>query len=164
MSIAPDDINVDTHQKTNISADSAASIKHKGSKKPNDFPIKSIQQQSREGVAKEKPNSLSHVQTSLLRKHTGTNSRAIEETKLTEKDTYENKNKEHAGDVANIPDAQSESKMEMDQILKQSNGDPEGDDNTYYNTIGKRVPVSQLADYVNAKSFGDIENEFEVSE
>ena len=163
MSRTPDDINVDTHQTTNNPADSAISIKHKDSKKFNDVPIKSIQQQSSEGVYKEKPDSLSHVQKSLFGKHNDTKARAIGETKLTESDTYENKNKEHTGDVANIPDDQSESQMEMDQILNQSNGDPEEDDNTYYNTIGKRVPISKLADYVNAKSYEDIENEFEVS-
>ena len=163
MSRTPDDINVDTHQTTNNPADSAISIKHKGSKKPTDVPIKSIQQQSSEGVSKENPDSLTQVQRPLLGKHTDTNARAFGETKLTESDTYENKNKEHTGDVANIPDGQSESQTENDQILNQSNGDPEEDDNTYYNTIGKRVTISKLADYVNAKSYEDIENEFEVS-
>ena len=163
MSTAPDDINVDTHQTTDNSADSAASVKHKGSKKPNDVQIKTIQQQSSEWVSKENPISLKQIQKTPLGKHTDKNGRAVQETKLIGSDPYENKNIEQAGDVVHIPDDQGESQTEIDKMVNQSNGDPEEDDNTYYNTIGKRVPDSQLADYVNAKSFDDIENEFEVS-
>ena len=41
--------------------------------------------------------------------------------------------------------------------------DVDEDGDTYYNTIGKRVQVPELADYVNSKDYESIVNEFEVS-
>ena len=168
MSRAPDDINIDTHQTTNNPADSAASVKHKGSKKPSSVPIKPIQKSSSGGVSGEIADSQTHIHNPVAEKLINTNDAAIEQlTKMQSVDPVGDSSvDENTGITGDeTQDDLDQSQMEMDLNVNHPGGDldEDEDDNTYYNTIGKRVPVSQLTDYVNAKSFEDTENEFEVS-
>ena len=166
MSRAPDDINVDTHQTTNNPEDSAASIKHKGSKKPASVPIKTIQKPSSGGVSGETAVSQTHTHNPVAEMRINTNNAAIEQlTKMQSVDTVGDSSVDENSGITGdeTQDDLDESQTEMNQNMNHPGGDLDEDDNTYYNTVGKRVPVAQLGDYVNAKSFEDIENEFEVS-
>ena len=140
----------------------------KDSKKPKDDKSKNIQQQENNDVnvvpldfqtdaqkpLLDKPLNKADSDTVHLNKVQPTDTENATEVVTNSEPTVKSlKELEETGDI--------DTKINPDEnhIRK----DVDEDDNTYYNTIGKRVQVPDLADYVNSKSYESIVNEFEVS-
>ena len=72
-------------------------------------------------------------------------------------------NRYHSSRKAKESDNPDVSVKETETNGNHSRDDVDEDGNTYCNTIGKRVQVSEFANYVNSKSYESTMNEFEVS-
>ena len=167
MTKAADCIDLGNNPASNRSPDASGSKRRKGSKKPTDDKTLNLQQQSSNSVSTANPDTKILTQQPVKGKHLDNNDKNIDHSikKISidsDDDTCVDKNTEYTGDTVRKPDKAGKPRTEIEPKVDQPGADVDEEDNVYYNTVGKRVPLSELADYVNAKSYEYIENEFEV--
>ena len=170
MTKAPDDID-NSQRSVHKKTPNAPGTKNcNDSKKPKDDKPKNIQQQENNDINLVHLDFQTDAQKTLLdnlKPLNKSNSDTVHLNKVQPTDT------EKATEVVTNtePTVKSSKELEetddIDTIIKPDENhireDVDEDDNTYYNTIGKRVQIPDLADYINSKSYESIVNEFEVS-